>query len=355
MDRLKRLHKLLSQQNLDGMVVAKQENVQYLTGLFSLHSKTREAIFFVGKGKAVLYHSPLIAPPLESKIRSVAASPENSYERVVKSVFGEGKKNRVGIEADNLTVAEMKRLEQVLGAGRLAVTSNLVEKLRLIKTPTEIELMAAAGRITAETMAKAIRKIQDGSWQDLNERLLARKIEFELFLKGAHDLAFPAIVAYGENSALPHHVPGERRLRKDEVVLLDFGAKVGGYCADMTRTFVAGRQPVKFIKVEQAVTRAYEKSLIVLEQSVVKAAEVDLAARGEIEAAGWGNNFFTSTGHGLGLEIHEPPSIFRTNQEVLKAMTTFTVEPGVYLPGEFGYRYENTVLKTLGGYRILTG
>jgi Xaa-Pro aminopeptidase len=179
--------------------------------------------------------------------------------------------------------------------------------------------------------------------------------EFESYIRkhGATKASFDSIVAAGENAAYPHYITGDKVLRKNDMVLCDIGALVDGYCSDLTRTFFLGTISPLGRKVYDTVARA-QKLAIQAVKPGVKAAQIDRIARDEIERAGYGRRFIHSTGHGVGVEIHEAPWVGGASQDVLEAGMIITVEPGIYLQGWGGVRIEDTMLVTKTGYEILT-
>jgi Xaa-Pro aminopeptidase len=181
----------------------------------------------------------------------------------------------------------------------------------------------------------------------LSEQKLAWHIGMALSLRGSNDLAFPVHVAFDEHTASPHHQPGQKLLKHNSMVMLDFGAKVDGYCADMTRTVCLSPTPQpQFIEIKKVVDHAYQKACDSLNKVDVRASQVDHMARDIITRAGYAKQFPHATGHGLGIEIHEQPSISPANNQPLSAGMVVTIEPGIYLPGQFGYRVEDTLLVT---------
>lgn len=212
-------------------------------------------------------------------------------------------------------------------------------KLRMIKDEHERAHSRTAAQITAQTMRHAQSLLKTG----ITERELQFEIDAALRTHRA-DNAFPTIVAFGAHAALPHHQPTDTALIEESCVLIDMGARVRGYCADMTRTVWFGQTPsATFSQIETAVMTAYDTALRAV-QNGASADAVDGAARSSIRRAGFADHFIHTTGHGVGLTIHEPPSLNSQNTTPLAAGMLLTIEPGIYLEGECGYRHENTVL-----------
>jgi Xaa-Pro aminopeptidase len=183
--------------------------------------------------------------------------------------------------------------------------------------------------------------------EGLREEEIAASLA-DLLREGGHEIVTFTIVASGPNGASPHHEPGGRPIREGDAVVLDFGGKVGGYCSDISRTVCVGRSPERFVEVYEVVREAQEAAFQAVRPGV-PAEEVDRAARDVIERAGYGDRFIHRTGHGIGLELHENPYIVRGNAEPLRAGMCFSIEPGIYLDGEFGVRIEDIVTVTDDG------
>ena len=231
----------------------------------------------------------------------------------------------------------------------LLPTPNPLEALRIVKDAEELDLLRRAGEITASAVQWMIPRVRAG----MTEIQMARMIRNQFEKRGASDIGFELIAAVGPHTALPHHHPTEAVLKKNQAVLFDVGCRVGPYRSDLTRTFFLGTITPLGRKVYDTVARA-QKLAIQAVKPGVKAAQIDRIARDEIERAGYGRRFIHSTGHGVGVEIHEAPWIRDKSQDVLASDMILTVEPGIYLPGRFGVRIEDTLRVTSRGYEILT-
>ena len=253
--------------------------------------------------------------------------------------------SRVGFEAAGvsyLTYQKLARTEAV----ELVPVEEEVERLRWAKDPDEIALIERAQALTDEAFDRILAKLVEG----IPEREAALEIEWSIRQGGADGLSFDSIVAFGENAVEPHHRPGGRQLRRGDVVKMDFGAECGGYHADMTRTVAFGEPPAELREVHRIVLRAREAGRDAI-RAGVSAGEPDRRARDVIEAAGYGERFTHSLGHGVGLEIHEGPALRGHSEEILPAGAVVTVEPGVYIPGLGGVRVEDMVEVTEDGCR----
>ncbi|MFT3900011.1 MAG: aminopeptidase P family protein [Gordonia sp. (in: high G+C Gram-positive bacteria)] len=257
---------------------------------------------------------------------------------------------RIGFEADAMSVGEFDRLAAV-GGTELVRTSGMVEALREVKDHGEVDAIASACAVADRGLATILADgvIAPGR----TERDVARTLEWAMYAAGAAAIAFETIVATGPNSAVPHHRPTDAVLRRGDLVKIDFGAVVDGYHSDMTRTFVLGAAQDWQREIYDVVADAAQAGRDAA-RAGARASDVDGAARRVIAAAGYGDNFVHGLGHGVGLQIHEAPSVGATAAGTLLDGAVVTVEPGVYLPGRGGVRIEDTVVVSDGPCRILT-
>ena len=238
--------------------------------------------------------------------------------------------------------------EQFYGAVR--AVDHFVEEVRRIKEPEEIERIAAAAAIADEAFVHVCGILAPG----VTEREIALELEYVMRKNGADAaMPFPPIVAAGPNSAHPHAIPGERPMADGDLVVLDCGARVGGYCSDMTRTVVIGSADAEQRRLYDAVLAANEAGLAAV-RSGLPCVQADAAARDVLEARGLGEYFTHGLGHGVGLDVHEPPTVGRRSHESLRAGSVVTVEPGVYVEGLGGVRIEDLVVVEEHGHRLLS-
>jgi Xaa-Pro aminopeptidase len=257
---------------------------------------------------------------------------------------------KVAVSPARLTLAGWKALKKAAGRNiRWAGVDGLVDQLRAVKDSFEIDRMRDAARVGSEVMEEIISLIRPG----VTELEIAAEIGYRMRRKGASGESFEAIVAAGPRSALPHARPTSRRIGKNELVVLDLGAILRHYCSDLTRTVYVGRAPSRVRHWYQAVLEAQIAARKVLKAGATAGA-VDAAARNLLQGKGLGRYFVHSTGHGLGLEVHEDPRIARAQKVVLEAGNIITLEPGVYLEGVGGIRIEDQALVTAQGAEILT-
>ncbi|MEV0292441.1 Xaa-Pro peptidase family protein [Nocardia sp. NPDC050710] len=347
------LRSLLVENEVDALLVTDLVNIRYLTGFTGsnatllVHSwDMRNAEERTVIGTDGRYRSQVAeqVPDLRSEIARATA-------RRIVALAGEWQLGRIGYESHVVTVDQHRGfVEQGTGLEFVAAPG-LVEQLRTVKDAYEIEQLRAACAAGDAGLATLLER--GGLRPGRTERQVARDLEWAMFEHGAEAIAFETIVATGANSAIPHHRPTEAVLAAGDFVKLDFGAVIGGYHSDMTRTLVLGAptdwQREVYALVEES-QRAGRKAL----HPGVKISDVDAAARSVIEAAGHGNLFVHGLGHGVGLQIHEAPGIAKTGTGTLLSGVAVTVEPGVYFPGRGGVRIEDTLVVREGGPELLT-
>jgi Xaa-Pro aminopeptidase len=257
---------------------------------------------------------------------------------------------RLAFEAGSLNVAEWSRFKKAAGARvKWQPTTGLVERIREVKSAEELGVMRESARIASEVVAEAPEFVRPG----VAEMEVAAEIEYRLRRKGASGPSFETIVASGPRSALPHARPTEKRLQKNELVVLDLGAILRHYCSDVTRTVFLGRAPSRIRRWYKAVQVAQEAAHQALHAGV-SAGNVDRAARGLLRQRGLGRYFVHGTGHGLGIEIHETPRVGRHQKPKIRAGNVVTLEPGIYVEGVGGIRLEDEVAVHAHGTEVLT-
>jgi Xaa-Pro aminopeptidase len=256
---------------------------------------------------------------------------------------------RVGIQADIMTVAERDALAKKIGTKKVASTVGLINKLRSVKDAHEIDLIRRAVKIQEAALLEVLPTIEAGQ----TEQEIAARLESEMKARGSAVPSFDTIVGAKGNSALPHYRAGEMKVANNNVLLIDWGATYKGYHSDMTRTFALGKWPKKMAEIYEIVLEAHKLSAAAL-CAGKSSAEIDRVARDHIAAAGYGENFGHSLGHGIGLQIHEEPRLSHMLAGVkLQAGQVVTIEPGIYLPGVGGVRLENDYVVTETGSECL--
>ena len=260
---------------------------------------------------------------------------------------------KLGVESDHITYSIYQAISQLSKTAKHPFTlwpvKNFVESLRMVKDEDELMAIQKACKIADDAIQSLALRLEAG----LSEKQIAWNLETLLRLYGSETLPFEIIVASGPNAALPHAQPSGRTISEGETVIIDFGARCGGYCSDMTRTFMIGEQTEKFNTVYNIVLGAQMTALSVIEKGM-SARTADALVRDMIDRAGYGEFFGHGLGHGTGLETHEAPRIGTMSDDILQENMAFTIEPGIYLPGWGGVRIEDTVTITGGILRTLT-
>lgn len=348
--RIGRLRPGMEGAGVEALLVTSLANVRYLTGFSG-----SAAMLLVTPGSAVLLTDGRYRTQSAEELAAAGVEAEieigRPAEQRVALRRAAGGLARVGLEAEHVSWAGQRLLAESLGEGVEAVpTAGLVEALRRVKDEGELARMEAAAG-AADAALEAVRGLlRSGA----SEAELALALDHEMRRAGADDRAFPTIVASGPNAALPHASPTGRVVGEGELVVVDFGASVDGYCSDMTRTLCRGEPSSALMAAVVQVVTASQAAGAAAVAAGVEAARVDEAAREVIARAGWAESFVHGTGHGVGLDVHEAPAVSRTSTDTLEESSVVTVEPGVYMPGHGGARVEDTVVVTSGGCRALT-
>lgn len=346
LDRQARLARRLADEGLDALLVTHAPNVRYLTGF----SGSAGLLLVDGHGARLItdYRYAEQAPEETRGAALVVMEQKNLWDRLRRLLEGPGRV-RLGFERDRLTVREAERMSR-LDAAEPVPTSEMVETLRAVKDAGEVEAIRAAGELAHGALAEVLPTVRAGQ----TEREVAARLEHALRIRGSEWHPFQTIVASGPRSALPHARASERPIGRGEWLLIDFGAQLFGYCSDITRTVIVGaaadgRQREVYGVVEAAAREARTRI-----RAGMSGREADALARDVIDAAGYGEAFGHSLGHGLGLEVHEGPRLAKLAEEPIPAGAVVTVEPGIYLQGWGGVRLEDDIHLTANGPRCLT-
>jgi len=343
MSRADRLLALIGERELDQLFVSDLTNVRYLSGFTGTNGAC-----LVGREGRIFFTDFRYTERAEHEVGEEWERPEAERELVPQ--IAARMSGRVGFEDSKLSVRQLARLEAAVGEDvDLLPAGDLVERLRAVKEPEEIELMAAASELADDVFRWALERGLEGR----TEREVARTCEARIRELGAEP-SFPPIVAAGENGALPHAEPGEREIGSGELVVFDMGAELDGYCSDGTRTFATAEPDDEAREVYDLVLAAQLAGLSAVRVGA-SGKEVDAVAREMIDEAGHGDHFGHGLGHGVGLEVHEGPRLATTSEDELRGGNVVTVEPGIYLPGRFGVRIEDLVVIEAAGYRNLSG
>lgn len=273
-----------------------------------------------------------------------------SGDQVVSQLVQEENITCVRTETNYISVDRFGKLRAALGEEVSCLPlDEMPQKLRQIKTPSEVLAIRKACNITADAFRAILPKIREG----MTEKELQIELNFTMLRLGADTMAFDTIIASGENGSLPHAIPGNRAIRRGDMITMDFGAKVGNYCADMTRTVAFGEPSQEMRRIYETVLRAQTMCEDALAAGKV-CSDIDKIARDYIDARGYAGRFGHGLGHAVGIDIHEEPRLSPACQDVLRAGIVITVEPGVYVPGVGGVRIEDTCLVKENGCEALT-
>jgi Xaa-Pro aminopeptidase len=340
--RADRLVDLLSQRELDWLLVTNLVNVRYLTGFTGTNGAC-----VVGPDERLFVTDFRYVEQAQEQVRGFELV---KGERDLLSDLAKRLSGRAGFDDAHVSVRVHRKLLEGVGDGvDLVEAAGLVERLRQVKDEDELRAIAAATEL-ADGVYDLLR---ERGIRGRTENEVARELEQELRERGAEP-AFPTIVASGGHGALPHAAPREAAIEPGTLMIVDMGARLDGYCSDCTRTFATGALEGNAAEIYELVLSAQETALGAV-RAGAGCVEVDAVARERIESAGFGERFGHGLGHGVGLEVHEGPRLAKTAEGELESGNVVTVEPGVYLPGELGVRIEDLVVVTDDGADVLTG
>jgi Xaa-Pro aminopeptidase len=347
--RADRLAERLAERELDALLVTHLVNVRYLTGFTGTNGL---AVVGAGEDGARVFVT-------DFRYVERAAQEVDGYEQrrggrdlfdSVRDALPEERPLRLGFEDAHLPVRRHAELAEKLADGvELVAAGGIVEELRRVKDPGELQRIRAAAALADEAFTAALERGLVGR----TERAVALALEDEMRHRGAPAPSFPSIIAAGPHGALPHAEPRDVEIEAGTLVVIDWGAQVDGYCSDCTRTVATGELDGEAAEVYRLVERAQLAALDAV-RAGPSGREVDAVARAIIDEAGHGDEFGHGLGHGVGLEVHEEPRLAKSDESALQAGNVVTVEPGVYLPGRFGVRIEDLVVVTADGADVLS-
>jgi Xaa-Pro aminopeptidase len=350
--RLKRLQTLLEHTSVDAQLITHLPNIRYLCGFTGtsgvLAILESSPVFFTDgrysqQARAQVQGSRVVIA-LKPPLAAAAEWLINNKNKIARKGA-----IRLGIEGEHLTVAARSQLASTLRHDfRLRETRGLVEQARMVKDNDEIASLRAAAALGASLFERALEVIRPG----VTENEVAAEMEYMARRSGAEEMSFPTIIAAGKRSALPHGRASTATIPPRGFVVCDFGVILSGYCSDRTRTVYVGRPTGEARRIYEAVYEA-QAAAIAAVKSGVGVGEVDAAARNVLKKKGLAKHFTHSTGHGVGLEIHEPPRIAAGQSQILQSGMVITVEPGVYITGSGGVRIEDMVVVTNQGCEVL--
>jgi Xaa-Pro aminopeptidase len=348
--RADRLRAAFVDAGCDALLVTRLTNVRYLTGFTGsagLLLVTGDDLLLVTDGR---YRDQSVEQLDAAGVDGRVEITGTGQRELLTAAIADAGVARLGLESADVTWAQQRRFADEWFAGtELVPTESVVEGLRRIKDEGEVARIEAACAIADAALAEVRPRLGDG----LTEQAFGLELDTAIRRLGASGNSFETIVASGPNGAKPHARPSSRRVQHGDLVVLDFGALVDGYCSDMTRTVLVGGGDDVQHRMLDVVGASQAAGVEAVGPGVV-CADVDAACRAVIDAAGWGDAFLHSTGHGVGLDIHEDPRVSKQSEVVLEPGMVVTVEPGVYLPEHGGVRVEDTVVVTDVGCRRLT-
>ncbi len=354
-DRIDIFRKKLKQNNIDAFLVMKEENREYLSGY------TAEDTGFEESAGALIISADQLVLATDSRFELQAANEAHLYEircyksgiaEVITSFLHETGCKKLGFESSRITYSEYCKIKEDMNAENIQTEFNpadeIVNNLRVIKSDFEIKKIRKTLAIAEQAYLSMISELKPGQ----TEKETAWNLEKKMREYGADGLSFPPIVASGPNSALPHAIAGNRRIKENEPILFDWGAKLNGYCSDTSRTIVFGNPDDRFKEVYSILFDAQQMAIEAIKPGC-STKLIDSIARDHIEKNGYGKKFGHGLGHGVGLEIHEPPRVSPLRDVQLEPGMIITIEPGIYIPDWGGIRLENMVLVTENGASVL--
>lgn len=340
--KLQWLRNTMSSLNLQGLIISNPINIKYLTNIEAegVLLLTRKENIYITDGRYIEHVHSILTLYDEIIVYDINDVSKDDYENFF--MFCEN----VGFEENYVTYAKYKEYMHRFKINNFVETENMIEKQRMIKDEEEIESIQKACKVTDDCFEYILGYIKPG----MTEKQIAREID-DYYYKNAEGTSFDTIVASGENSSKPHAVPTDRKIQEKDIITIDMGCKIDGYCSDMTRTFFVGEIPEEMKKVYDLVLKNQVQTLNDMREGystkmLAKMVDNDFRL----------NNYdlIHALGHGVGLDIHESPIISTRSENILKENMVVTDEPGIYIAGQFGIRIEDTVLITKGGCEALT-
>jgi Xaa-Pro aminopeptidase len=345
-ERQAALRKALDLEGLDGLLITHLPNIRYLTGF----TGSAALLLVLGDGAILIsdFRYAAQAPAEAGTAAAVEIDQHNVWERLGRILDGRPASS-LGIEAHSLNVRDAERVSKLTRL-RIVPTTEMVERQRAMKSPEEVAAIRSAAELAQEALAEVLPSVRPGQ----PEVEVGALLEAALRRKGSEWHPFPTIVASGPRSALPHARTSRRPIGRGELLLIDFGAQVDGYCADLTRTAVVGGRADERQRAMHELVQSAQRRAIDHLRAGMPARDGDALARDVIAARGFGDAFGHSLGHGLGLEVHEAPRVAATSDAPLPEHAVVTVEPGVYFPGWGGIRLEDDVYLGFDGAERLS-
>ncbi|MEH7391418.1 M24 family metallopeptidase [Bacillus sp. JJ1474] len=351
--RLNELKKYLENQNVDVAIIKDPKNVFYYTGFNSdPHERFMALVMDINKGDQYLF-----VPALDREIaendsfvkRIVTISDEVNPYKVLKDTIGESV-NTIGLETKVISLYHHEQLNLFFSDLNYKNIGDFISQQRMKKSQEECSKIQTAIHVIEKVMAEGIKKVKAG----MTEQDFTAELEFLMRKFGAAGPSFSTIVLSGEKASLPHGSPDQKTINQGDFLLIDMGVIVDGYCSDITRTFVIGEETAKQREIYDIVRKSTEAGVNACKAGI-RIGEIDIAARNVIKEAGYGEYFNNRVGHGLGIDVHEEPSVHENNDLIVESGLLFTIEPGIYIPGYGGVRIEeNVYIDEAGNGKLLT-
>lgn len=338
MVRLQRLRALIEKSDISGLYVTKDANVRYLTG-----KDGADCALWITESDA------FILTDFRYKEMALELMPLYVFKEIKDDIeacifLNQQKKMRIGVEQDNLTLEQYLNFQSNIAEHEIVPTKNIIEELREVKDPSEIEATQKACSIGDACFEHMCKFLKPG----VTEKFAALEIEHFMKSNGAEDLSFKTICVSGTKTSYPHGIPDDKIIEIGDFVTMDYGCKVNGYCSDMTRTVAIGSATSEMKAVYAIVLKAQLAACDGIKAGIF-CKDADKLARDIIQAEGYGEYFGHGLGHGTGLEIHEAPRLSPSYDGILKENNIVSIEPGIYLPKKFGVRIEDLVTVTSSG------
>ncbi|ASL66648.1 MULTISPECIES: M24 family metallopeptidase [Bacillus] len=342
--RITNIQKQLHNYGIDGLLITKKENRQYATNFTG-----SAGVVLIAAHKAIFITDFRYVDQAKTEIKAAEIiMHKGNLEEEVANQVSKLKIQKLGIEDNNMTLQQFKKLQKYIHTEMVPVCE-IIEDIRLIKDTSEIETMKIAATIADEAFHHIVTFLKPG----ISETDVRDELEFFMRKKGATSSSFQIIVASGVRSSLPHGVASNKIIERGDIVTLDFGALYDGYCSDITRTVAIGEPSEEFQKIYNVVREALKRGTEAIKPGET-AKSIDDITRNYITEHGYGQYFGHSTGHGLGLEIHEPLRLSQESKATLQEGMVVTVEPGIYIPNWGGCRIEDDIVITKDGYDVIT-
>lgn len=344
---IEKLKQAIKDSNYDAALIVSPENRFYFTGF-----ESSDGYLIVNENDAVFITDGRYIEAAEKKIKGCKVVLQEKKASQIKDILSSLNAKVIAVEADRMTLSEYALFASALEGMELVADGSLdaqINEIRSIKTSEEIEKIKIAQRISEEALENILNFIEPGK----TEKEIALELEYYMLSHGAQGLSFETIAVSGKKSSMPHGVPDGKVIEAGDFVTMDFGALYEGYHSDMTRTVAVGKATDEMKEVYYTVLNAQENAIRSVKAGL-SCKDADDAARSVIETAGYGNYFSHSTGHGVGVEIHEYPNLSKISDKILESGNIVTVEPGIYIPEKFGVRIEDMVLVTENGCENLT-